>query len=200
LKIYKSEAIYYQTIIKVKLYLALFQYIVTFVEDLILKAMKKLFFALALTFLTVAGFAAEMRPADDSEKVAYVALRSFEQEFKDAEEISWRVGDDYAKAYFTSLGKKMVAFYTHQGDYIGAVQYLDYKQLPLKTRQEIEKKFKDYQFSEAIQIVGRPSSDYDDIGTYYVDLTNDSKEIYLRVSSSDITVHKTVERSQTAQK
>jgi hypothetical protein len=167
-----------------------------FVADLILKAMKKLVFAIAFTLVSAVTFAAG---SDDSDKVAYVAVRQFEQEFKDAEDVSWRVGDDYAKAYFTSLGKKMVAFYSLNGDFIGAVQYLEYKQLPLKTRQEIEKKYKDYEFTEAIQIVSRPSSDYEDVGTYYVDLANDAQEIYLKVSSADISVHKTIERARTAQ-
>ncbi len=158
--------------------------------------MKKLLFIIALVFVTASSFAIDLTDLkDDVKKVSYATLRQFEDEFKSAKDIAWRINQQYVKATFTSEGKKMAALYDLQGSYLGAVEYLTYDQLPEKARTEMEKKFKDYSFSSALKIVGRPegNSDFNDLGTYWVDLINETKQLYVSVSPSlSVTLFKTI--------
>lgn len=167
-----------------------------------LKTMKKLLFVIALALLTTGTFAVEKTDKkDDVKKVSYSALKQFEQEFGTAKDVSWKVNDQYVKASFTSEGKKMAALYDLQGSYLGAVEYLTYEQLPAKARTEIEKRFKDFNFSSALKIVNRPNStgDFNDVGTYWVDLTNDVKQLYVSVSPSlSVALFKTISLEATA--
>lgn len=158
--------------------------------------MKKLLFIIALVFVTASSFAIDRTDLkDDVKKVSYATLRQFEDEFKSAKDIAWRINQQYVKATFTSEGKKMAALYDLQGSYLGAVEYLTYDQLPEKARTEMEKKFKDYSFSSALKIVSRPegNSDFNDLGTYWVDLINETKQLYVSVSPSlSVTLFKTI--------
>ena len=158
--------------------------------------MKKLLFIIALVFVTGSSFAIDRTDLkDDVKKVSYTTLRQFEDEFKSAKDIAWRINQQYVKATFTSEGKKMAALYDLQGSYLGAVEYLTYDQLPEKARTEMEKRFKDYSFSSALKIVSRPegNSDFNDLGTYWVDLINETKQLYVSVSPSlSVTLFKTI--------
>lgn len=158
--------------------------------------MKKLLFIIALVFVTASSFAIDLTDLkDDVKKVSYATLRQFEDEFKSAKDIAWRINQQYVKATFTSEGKKMAALYDLQGSYLGAVEYLTYDQLPEKARTEMEKRFKDYSFSSALKIVSRPegNSDFNDLGTYWVDLINETKQLYVSVSPSlSVTLFKTI--------
>ena len=158
--------------------------------------MKKLLFIIALVFVTASSFAIDRTDLkDDVKKVSYTTLRQFEDEFKSAKDIAWRINQQYVKATFTSEGKKMAALYDLQGSYLGAVEYLTYDQLPEKARTEMEKRFKDYSFSSALKIVSRPegNSDFNDLGTYWVDLINETKQLYVSVSPSlSVTLFKTI--------
>jgi len=163
--------------------------------------MKKLLFVIALSLLTVSTYAIDRN--DDIKKVSYTALRQFETDFQSAKDVSWKINDQYVKATFTSEGKNMAALYNIQGEYLGVVQYLDYEQVPLKARNEIEKRYSSYTFSSALKIVGRPNdrSDFNDVGTYWVDLANDTKQVYLSVSPSlSVSLFKTLEIETTASK
>jgi hypothetical protein len=157
--------------------------------------MKKLFIIIALTVLSVGSYAVERNDGnDDIKKVSYTAIRQFEDEFKTAQNVSWKVNDQYVRASFTAEGKKMSALYDLQGSFLGAVEYVSYDQIPVKAKIELEKRYKDYSFSSALKIVSRPSySDFNDVGTYWVDMINDAKQLYLSVSpSSVVALHKTV--------
>lgn len=161
--------------------------------------MKKFLFVIALSLLTVSTFAIDRN--DDIKKVSYTALRQFETDFKSAKDVSWKTNDQYVKATFTSEGKNMAALYSLQGEYLGVVQYLNYEQVPVKARKEIEKRYNEFTFSSALKIVGRPSnhSEFNDVGTYWVDMVNDTKQLYLSVSPSlSVSLFKTLEIETTA--
>lgn len=164
--------------------------------------MKKLLFILALALSTVSTFATEKTDSkDDVKKVSYTALRQFQEEFKSARDVSWKVNAQYVKASFTAEGKKMAALYDLQGGYLGAVEYLAYEQLPLKARTEIEKRFKDFSFTSGLKIVSRPegNQDFADVGTYWVDLTNNVKQLYVSISPSlSVALHKSIAVETTA--
>ena len=164
--------------------------------------MKNLLIVIAFSLLTT-GLLAEDRNdlRDDVKKVSYTALRQFESEFTSATNVSWKVNDLYVKASFISEGKTMAALYDLQGTYLGAVEYLTYDKIPTKARAQMEKRFKEFSFSSALKIVSRPANnlEFNDVGTYWVDLTNDVKQLYISVSPSlSVTLHKTLEIEATA--
>lgn len=169
-----------------------------------LNNMKKLLFIITLSLLTAVTYATERTDKkDDVKKVSYTAIRQFEEEFQNAKNVSWRVSDLYVKAQFTDEGKNMAALYDLQGNYLGAVEYLTYSQIPEKARTEMEKRFKDYTFSSALKIVSRPNGAYDtnDVGTYWVDLINDAKQLYVSVSPSlTVALYKTYTLETSASK
>jgi len=169
-----------------------------------LNTMKKLLIVIALALVTASSFAIDRTDLkDDVKKVSYTTLRQFEDDFKSAKDISWRINQQYVKATFTSEGKKMAALYDLQGSYLGAVEYLAYEQLPEKARTEMEKRFKDYAFSSALKIVSRPegNTDFNDVGTYWVDLINDAKQLYVSVSPAlSVALFKTISLEATAKK
>jgi|GEM_PF-1014692 len=164
--------------------------------------MKKLIFGTILSILTVTGFAAgKINRKDDAGKISYNVKRQFDQEFEDAKEISWIINDEFQKATFTVDGNKFTALYDLQENYLGATKFISYKDVPAKAKAEIERKFKDYYFSEGIQVVSRPSGDYDsnDVGTYWLDMVKEGKKVYLKVSPfSVVEVYKTIDLRETA--
>lgn len=163
--------------------------------------MKRLLIIIALSVLTTGTFATTKERKDDAKKVSYAALRQFKEDFKTAQDVSWEINTEYVRASFTAEGKKMAALYDIQGSYLGAVEYLTYEQLPLKARTEMEKRYKDYSFSSALKIVSRPAenSDSNDVGTYWVALTNNVKQLFVSVSPSlSVALYKTVAVETTA--
>ncbi|MBC7914687.1 MAG: hypothetical protein H7Y07_11270 [Pyrinomonadaceae bacterium] len=164
--------------------------------------MRKLSIIIALFVLSLGTYATEVPDTkEDIKKISYTALRHFEADFKTAKDVSWRTNEQYVKATFTTDGKKMAALYDLQGNFVGSIEYLSYDQLPVKARTELEKKYTGYNFSSALKIVSRPTdtSDFNDVGTYWVDLTNEVKQLYISISpSSSVSLHKSVSIQATA--
>ena len=164
--------------------------------------MKKLLFATLLTIASVAGFATDrVEKKDDSKNVTYSARKQFEQEFDKAQDVNWSVSADYQKAKFTLEGKRITAIYDLQGNYLGATQFIGYSDLPERAKTELAKHYKDYNFSEAILVVGRPVDSYqtNDVGTYWIDLEKENKQVYITYTEgSGISLYKTIKSSQAA--
>src|SRR6476469_2605661 len=160
--------------------------------------MKKYIFIIALALSTLSTFATER--VDDVKKVTVEATSHFAQEFAYAEKVSWNIKDLYIQANYSFKGKRMAALYDLQGKYLGAVEYLTYKDLPLKARTKIDEKYANYTFRSALKIVDRPEG-ANDLGTYLVDVASDSKQLVLAVSeSADVSVHKTIWAEKLAKK
>src|SRR3954463_2948098 len=107
--------------------------------------MKKLFF-LALLAVTVAGSAF----AADTKKVNASVLSSFKSEFKQAANVTWKTGADYAKATFTLDNKQVEAFYNLDGQMIAKSQNIGLDELPVNAKRNFAKYFTGYNVKEAI--------------------------------------------------
>lgn len=165
--------------------------------------MKKILFIIVLSLIIPGIFAIERTNKKAAvKKVSYSTLSQFQQEFSTAKNVSWIINEKYVKASFFSAGKRMAALYDLDGYFIGSIEYLSYDQLPYKAKTEIESKFKDYTFVSARKIVSRPTdnSSFNDVGTYWVDLSNKEEQIYVHVSpNTDASLYKTI-RSETLAK
>ncbi|WP_207420930.1 hypothetical protein [Desertivirga brevis] len=164
--------------------------------------MKHLLYATLLTIFSVAGFAAEnIDKKDDSKNISYNAKRQLEAEFAGAKDVTWTANTDYQKASFSFEGKKITALFDIQGNYLGATQVVAFEELPAEAKKSIEKYYKGFAFSGALKVVARPSNDYqsNDVGTYWIDLAKDSKEVYLNyTSSTGLSFYKNVESAASA--
>lgn len=147
--------------------------------------MKKLAILLMVTLFTVAVKADENVRKDDDVKVSYSAKRQFESEFKGAEGVIWTTSDQFQKATFKLAGKKVTAFYDLRGDFIGATQFVKYEDIPVEARKQIEQEYKGYTANEVLQVISRPEdSDSNDVGTFWVDLVNETKSVYVKVAAN----------------
>src|SRR3954463_14235886 len=117
--------------------------------------MKKLFF-LALLAVTVAGSAF----AADTKKVNASVLSSFKSEFKQASNVSWKTGADYAKATFTIDNKQVEAFYNLEGDMIAKSENIGLEELPVNAKRSFAKYFNGYAVKQAIHFEGTNEEAY----------------------------------------
>jgi hypothetical protein len=147
--------------------------------------MKRILLIIVLSLIIPGIFAIEKTKKRIAvKKVSSSTLSQFQQEFSTAKNVSWITNEKYVKASFFSTGKRMVALYDLDGNFIGSIEYLSYDQLPYKAKTEIESKYKDYTFVSARRIASRPTdnSSFNDVGSYWIDLTNESGRIYINVS------------------
>ena len=156
--------------------------------------MKRILLIIVLSLIIPGIFAIEKTKRNIAvKKVSSSAISQFQQEFSTAKNVSWIVNEKYLKASFFSTGKRMAALYDLDGNFIGSIQYLSYEQLPYKAKTEIESKYKDYTFVSARRIVSRPTdnSSFNDVGSYWVDLANETEKIYINISpKTDVSLYK----------
>ncbi len=133
---------------------------------------------------TVAVNASEIKKVEDV-KISSTAKKQFESEFKNAQNVSWTVKGAYQKASFSIENKRTTAFYDLSGEFMGATQFVNYEDLPIDARKQVETSYKGYVVNDVVQVVSRPlDSDLNDVGTYWIGLVNDKKEVYLKIASA----------------
>ena len=156
--------------------------------------MKRILLIIVLSLIIPGIFAIEKTKRNIAvKKVSSSALSQFQQEFSTAKNVSWIVNEKYVKASFFSSGKRMAALYDLDGNFVGSIEYISYDQLPYKAKTEIKNKYKDFAFVSARKIVSRPidNSSFNDVGSYWVDLANESERIYINVSpKTDVALYK----------
>ena len=156
--------------------------------------MKRILLIIVLSLIIPGIFAIEKTKRNIAvKKVSSSALSQFQQEFSTAKNVSWIDNEKYVKASFFSSGKRMAALYDLDGNFVGSIEYISYDQLPYKAKTEIKNKYKDFAFVSARKIVSRPTdnSSFNDVGSYWVDLANESERIYINVSpKTDVALYK----------
>lgn len=135
--------------------------------------MKKLFFA-ALLAVTLAGSAF----AADVNKINSVTLNSFKSEFKQASNVTWKTGADYAKATFTLNNRQMEAFYNLEGELIGSSKNISLDELPVNAKRNFVKQFNGYAVKEAIRFEGIEETGY------YIWADNEKESIIVKIDES----------------
>ncbi|MXV16205.1 hypothetical protein [Hufsiella ginkgonis] len=147
--------------------------------------MKKLLIATLFLAMTASTYAAtDVKADDDSKSISYTVLNQFAAEFSDATNVVWTLTTQFQKASFVSNGDKISAYYSPLGDYLGATKFVSIDVVPAKAKAEIAKKYEGYTVSYAIQVISRPyvANATDDTGSYWVDITDGKKELYLKVT------------------
>jgi hypothetical protein len=108
--------------------------------------MKKILVALSL-LLTVgltSAFASEP-------KVNPSVLASFKQEFSFVKDAEWTVNDEYSTAVFILADRRIVAYFSNEGEYLGSARDLIFNQLPMAVINAINKRFGDIGVYEIVE-------------------------------------------------
>lgn len=136
--------------------------------------MKKLFLsALIATTVATAAF------ATDANKISYRVMNSFKSQFNQADNVTWTLRENFAKATFKQEGKTIEAFYNLNGESIGTSKHISVDELPTNAKRVLAKRYNGYNVTEAIQFDGI------DENAYYVSVENDSEKVVLKVDSFD---------------
>ena len=135
--------------------------------------MKKILFA-ALIAVTMGTSAFAGSPA----KLYSISETSFKSDFKNATDVSWTAGADYAKANFILNNVRMEAFYNQNGELIGTSKGITPDQLPVSAKRNFAKKFGSYNVKEAIRFEGA------DDAAYYISAENDKEAVVVKISDN----------------
>jgi hypothetical protein len=128
--------------------------------------------------------------AGDNSTLDFKGADTFEKTFPQASEISYTVKKDFTEVNFTWHNMKLQAFFDRTGSYIGLSREISVKDLPLSYIMNINKEFKDFDITEAIEF------DHAQNGmSYYVTVVKEDRKYVLNVASDgSISVFKKMKR------
>ena len=103
---------------------------------------------------------------------------AFKKSFPQASEVSYTVKKDFTEVNFTWHGLKLQAFFDRQGNYIALSRDISVKDLPLSYVININKQYKDFEITEAIEF------DHSENGlSYYVTVVKEDRKYVLNVAT-----------------
>jgi hypothetical protein len=94
------------------------------------------------------------------EKVSSRVLKTFNNEFANAQEVTWTAGADFYQAAFSLNGQRVFAFYSTGGDLIGTARYISSLQLPLQLFKELKNDFSEFWISDLFEVNNSEGTQY----------------------------------------
>jgi hypothetical protein len=134
--------------------------------------MKKLFITVAFAALVgLTSFAADIT------KVNQRVLAAFEKEFTTASNVTWELlkGQEIFHASFTYSNEIMEAYYSEEGDLIGAARHISPERLPLLVAKSLRQNFGQYTFKQASEYMCPETT------SYIVTLENEKATLIVRI-------------------
>ena len=129
--------------------------------------MKKFMISLAMIItLMTSAFASD-------EKVRNEILKSFDNKFSGAQEVTWVRGKDYYKASFNYNDSWLVAYYNKTSELMGVTRNISSIQLPLYLQNSLKNKYSNYWITQLFEYSNKEGF------RYYVTLENADKTITL---------------------
>lgn len=110
-------------------------------------------------------------------------LRSFNQEFKGAENVNWKIRNQFVKVSFVLNKKQTEAFFNFEGDLIATSKTIAFDKLPGNALETITTKypFPPYVLNECILFTNAEGEQ-----NYFVSFHNAAETIVLKVSMNGI--------------
>jgi hypothetical protein len=103
---------------------------------------------------------------------------AFSKSFPQASEVTYTVKKEFTEVNFTWHNLKLQAFFDRQGNYIGVSREISVKDLPLSYVLNINKEYKDFDITEAIEF------DHSENGlSYYVTVVKEDRKYVLNVAT-----------------
>ena len=104
------------------------------------------------------------------------AVISLKKSFSTAEDIQWKITDNYIKASFKWNNQYLTIFYNNDGETIAESRLIETGNLPIKAQQYIQSNYADHEISEVIE--------YNSADTglcYYASAAKDGKKKILKI-------------------
>ena len=105
-------------------------------------------------------------------------LNAFKKEFIAAQHVSWDKQDDFDKATFVLAGRRVVAFFSSEGQFEGCIRDIFFDQLPLSVMTTVDKRFGEAQILDVREITNAEGT------SYRISLETKNNKYRIRVSSS----------------
>lgn len=136
--------------------------------------MKKIIIALmmVLTLNSLTAFAGD-------ENVNEKVLTAFMQDFNNATDVQWTVGEDFYQVAFTYFNKHVFAFYSTAGELYGTARYISSLDLPLHLLISLKKEYNRYWISDLFEVAKDGST------SYYITLEDADNIIMLKASAGN---------------
>ena len=134
--------------------------------------MKKLFVTVAFAvFVGLTSFAADIT------KVNQRVLAAFEKEFTTATNVSWEVlkNSEIYHASFVYANEVMEAYFSPEGDMIGAARHITQDRLPLLVGKSLREHFGQYHFKDASEYMSIDNT------SYIITLENEKTMLTVRI-------------------
>ena len=132
----------------------------------------------------------ELRKLEGKE-VSYMAKEAFQRDFDRTPAIYWERLDNFDKVTFFKDGQKESAFYDYDAQLVGTTSNKTFADLPVKARNFINNKYKDYTIGDVIFFDDNEFSETDmilynkqfaDEDNYFVELQKGDKKIVVQVN------------------
>jgi len=135
--------------------------------------MKKFILVIALASITAMPSLASNTP-----EPGYRVLEEFKKEFPSAENVKWDTESQFLKANFILAGRRVIAYFSEEGQLEGSIRDIFYDQLPLSVMTSVERRFIDFDVLYIREINNAE-------GTHYkIRLDANGKKYSVRVSSN----------------
>lgn len=108
-------------------------------------------------------------------EVSNYLSRQFEQQFRGASNVSWKITSQFTSATFMQNDQKVSVFYNTGGELVGVSRTIDVKDLPKKAQQVLNNRYSDHTVVSVIEF-----TDSDDVVRYYIQLENNNKQSILQ--------------------
>jgi len=124
--------------------------------------------------ITASSFA-----ANDNDNISQSVLNTFQQNFKQAQNISWSKTDKYFTASFKLNDQFLFAFYSETGEYIGVGRNIPSGQLSLNLQTALKKDYSSSWITEVIEFSAKDQT------VYYVTVENADQIVTLNSSDGN---------------
>lgn len=135
---------------------------------------------LAVAALVVGFVAQSFATGKDENKVNLAVVKSFNNNFAEAENVRWKVGDNFVKASFELEGDNYEAFYSPTGDFMGTTKAIEYKKLPKAALKKLAAKYTNLNDVITESII---YTDVDGNSKYFVSLLVNGKKSILEIGT-----------------
>ena len=115
--------------------------------------------------------------ANEEPEPSQLVLSQFKKEFSTAENVSWDKQDEFDKATFVLMGRRVIAYFNSLGQLEGCVRDIFFDQLPLAVMTAIDKKFANAEIFDVNELSNAEGT------SYRIRLTAKNRKYSIKVSA-----------------
>lgn len=132
-----------------------------------------------LLFLMIMTLALGTARGAAPDPISRVVLESFQNNFRNVDEVSWAEGKYFFKAEFQFNGQYVNAFFTKNGYLAATSKNLRFTELPLQLQLDLKGSYTGYWISDLFELTREGST------SYYITLENADQKIVLESFGND---------------